>query len=315
MNSADKSGPPSDFIDELSVNVTQCEEVECEYGSDTYHILSKTEREKIKKELKKKYSKDDFLDVKSLSFSWKEESYSDDGQTLERIFDSYCETCLPIRNGNLDGRPPKGDEVKIIGCWHEISKKYLSENISDAFIAYRGIGTYDGLVESLLDVFDTDQFTTTLSFTKISNFTLDKSTADFYGTAVVKSEIAAEDVAFAADFLLPYLAQDGHIEKTEAELRVIGERIQTVSTDNIRLPNSDKSIYKTFDQPAQNSLTQHDHAAGLIEILSEYDEEISDTESVDAIRNWYHHYAKEVPTEALSLKEDVESVINQPVGS
>lgn len=311
MGSSDTPDSPASVADEMSVDLSRCVTVDCEHSDGTYEILSEPTRERLQTEMLDAFSERDVSSVVRLSHSWKEGSYSDDGQTYERIFDAYLETSSPLRNGKLNGRAPEGEEAAVMGCWYELSQSFLTENGHGELVMYRGIHTYDGLVEALTSVFDSTSSTTPLTFTKVANFTTDRGTADYYGTSVITQLVSPSEVAFAADFLLPYTDDSGRVEKAEAEIRMIGEEVDEVDTADIYLPNSARTVLEAFADPTGNSPAEYDRTAGYIRLLADNDVEISERSSADLIGNWFDHYTRHAPLKALSLRADVESVIGR----
>lgn len=301
-------------LDDLDVDLARTEPVVVEHGDETYEVLQEAQREALEEGIRTAFGSESFESFREVSDSWKEGSYSDEGQTFERIASSFVTIDCELRNANLDGRGPNGKEPEVGAVLESFSEDFIREKFGDRVVSYRGIHTYDGLASAVVESLDPTCTTSALECTKVVNFTTERNVADYHGTLVVEKRVSADSVVLAADFLLPYL-DGGEIHKPEAEIRVAGDQVESFPSDNLLPPGLDTPVEELFDPNVENTPREDDLAAGILKILSEENETIPYDETVDRVLKWFDSYARRNPLAALNLRGVVEDVTDEPVGS
>lgn len=313
---------PNSIVESLlsAFDIDSTESVPLEYGTGCFEVLDRPHRETIYSELTTRLPAEDVDSVRRLSYSWKNGSYCDEGQTLEAIFNEALHIDRPLRgnDGELSGRVPQGEEITIASVLYDLSQSYLQHHHEDS-VAYRGIYTYDGLVEAVLEVLDPEKSGTTIDTTKLSNFTLDRETADHHGNVIVAVDLEPAQVAFAADFYVPHSETDpdqipaaDQITKNEAELRMIGDRLPTIPIEDVSVADVRTPVTTLFDPTASNSIEEHEYAAGIIRTIAEANKTLPEL-AKDDVEEWFYQYFQADPGEGLELKDKVERVLDRSI--
>ncbi|RQG88906.1 hypothetical protein EA462_10960 [Natrarchaeobius halalkaliphilus] len=283
-------------------------------------VLDQDTRKGIYSLLKKKTSVEDVNEIRRLSYEWKNGSFCDEGQTLERIYDSFLDIDRPLRGngGELAGRPSRGNEDTVLEVMYRLSSHYINSHNGVSEV-YRGVNTYDGMIEAVLDALNPERNSTNLDLTKLSNFTLDRGTADYHGLVVVRVDLEPKQAAIAADFFLPYSETDhteipaaDEISKNEGEIRLIGDTVPDITTSKITVKDGRKPISLLFDPANQNTIEEHDYAAGIIKKVADENEVIPDA-AIDAVESWFFNYFQKDPNKALNIKAQVEQVLDRSI--
>lgn len=291
-----------------SVDLSETCVHQLEHVDGSAEVLSGPERQKLENRLSDAFPEatDQFYD---LSYSWKDGSYCDDAQTLERVYDEAFDVDAPVRNGELDGRAPQRGETVVAEVLHEVTQLWLTRHHGDSLQLYRGIRTHDGLCEAVAAILDTQEAAPKLELTVLSNFTLDRRIADYYGTLVIKTVVEPDRVALAADSLLPAEGADG-IADHEAEMRVFGSSPERVRADNLLLSKSDRSLMDSVTKPKRNSPDEHDVVAGVVNLIADNAVRLSQ-EASERLTEWYEVFLKRSPEAALALRDDLAAVLHE----
>ena len=298
-----------ELLQQLGLNYSLTEEIELQFNPHhTYEILHRSERERFREALKSNFSEAAVTDFVDLSYDWKEGSYSDAGQTLERIFDQALDIDCNERNGSLNGREPRENEVDIAKHYYLLSSEYLQDHFGEEISIYRGIGhEVAQIAVELLDNYGQEEHELILS--KLDNFSTDRLTAEEYGLLIIACEAEISSVALAADYVIPY-KRESIMTKSEAELRIRGDHVRTVESDRITPPDIDSSLEGLLEEPLDLSINEHDVVARVIEKIYESDNySLNTTEGKQIVTNWYSSYAKASPENALSLREAYTGVV------
>jgi hypothetical protein len=290
-----------------NIDISDSTLVPLEYSNDEFEILDESHRETIKTVLSSRFSEELVQSFSDISLEWKESSYSFSGKTLERIFACRFDIDCEIRNGALDSRDPIEHEPVLASIYNQLASEYIDSVFEGSTLSYRGISTYDGLVQAAGQAWENKEIE--LEVSKLCNFTLDKGTAEYHGTVLVEKETNAEDVAMAADFFLPYI-DNGEVRKNEAEVRLFGDEASDVGSTKILLPESGRSLTDAVLKSENNSSHDHDCVAGIIHQFSKNSETVPE-DIRDEILSWYYDYFESNPKDALGLKADLEEALGK----
>lgn len=289
------------------VELSETETFDLEHSSGSAAVLAKSQRRILFEALSDEFPEgtESFYELSRL---WKDDSYVDDSQTLEHIYDEAFGVKAPVRNGSLDGRLPRDGEPGVAKTLKTFSEAYLTKYHGETARLYRGIGTHDGLCEAVTELLDAGESGTELDLTVLSNFTSDRGTADEYGKVVVEVGIDSEQVALAADFFLPVETEDG-LADHEAEIRVFGSPEICVSESSLLISGSQRSLIAAIKNPDANGGDHHDIVAGVVEILANNSVVLSLDASKKLI-DWYEVYFERERFDALALREGITAILH-----
>lgn len=294
------------------LELSETESFELENSTESAAVLAATQRELLLETLSEKVD-DGVESFCEISHSWKDGSYCDDGQTLERIYKEPFDVDADLRNGDLDGRSPRDGEPAVAEALKMVSEAYLDTHRDTPVQLYRGINTYDGLCEAVSELLQAGGTGVELDLTVLSNFTTEKPIADHYGTLVVETEVNLSQVALAADSLLPVEDADG-LDSHDAEVRVFGTPKIRVRSDGLLLPGFTRSVIDAIESPESNSPDHHDIVAGVVTKLAEKSVQLGPDAS-ESVVDWYEVFTGVSPMEAIALREDVDEVLHGSVDS
>lgn len=294
------------------VELSETESFELEPSDEFAAVLAARQRELLLETLSEEVDSG-VESFREISHSWKDGSYCDDGQTLEHIYKEAFDVEAPLRNGKLDGRSPCDGEPTVAEALKKVSEAYLNTHYGTRLRLYRGIRTHDGLCEVVSELLQDGVSSAALDLTVLSNFTTEKAIADHYGKLVVKTEVDLDQVAFAADPILPVENGDS-LDDHDAEIRVFGDPKVRVRSDELLLPEFTRSLIDAVESPASNSSDHHDIVAGVVEKLAEESVQLGPDAS-ESILDWHRALAEVLPMRAVTLRDDVAEVLHDSVDS
>lgn len=173
---------------------------ESEFGDP---ILSAAAKEQLKKSIAESFGEEATEAVYDNIGSWKNKSYTDKGQRLEKAFAESVGVDENIRNNTLDGGDPSRSEVAVANALRQASQEFIRENYGDNIELHRGLSEFGAgqIVASWLNSPSDEEFDFSLS--AMSNFSIFEELAnDFAGDRLTfTTEVDADEVLFATDML------------------------------------------------------------------------------------------------------------------
>lgn len=177
--------------------------------------------------------------VYDMAGSWKDDSYSDTAQTVERVYDEALGISPLYRNDTLDGRGPEAGETEAAAAITAIAQDFIQEQYGDQIQVERGIqgrGTAT-LMQDILTDPDREEFEAREN--TIANYTAGEGIANSFasGNIVIEREVDTSEVVGAPDLVQSVASEHPH----EGEVWIPGGE-QTVEPGSMRIHYGDETM-------------------------------------------------------------------------
>lgn len=211
-------------------------------------------------------------------------------------------------------------EIQPFRHLHKLSKLFLKEYTGEEFTVHRGLG-YDltGLANQFLNNPDCDSYR--LNSPIMVSTTLSEEVSNAYSSIrldaeVSDSDLSIEDIVLAPDLFISVLSNE--FSRTEAEILVAGEALNTVSNESVIAHELGIPVHQVIKNAFEGSKNEKTHSvmASLIysmiikkdngvEIKKEVN--IGETER-DNLKIWFNNFIESYTDQTISwssLSEDV----------
>lgn len=293
------------MLQKIGIKFSNADSAQYEHGNGTYAVLSASQRRDLRQWLESQFNPRDINTVERLITDWKDDSYCDDAQTLEKIFKQALSINEPLRNGSLSGRNPRGDEPDIAEALSQVTTAFLDRLVSNEEITiFRGVG--HERAELAREVFENHGHPTlSVDTNALSNYSPSPDVAEYFGSVVLEQQVRLDKVALAADCLYPYQASSGTLGKCHGELRVSGDAVSSVPNPQIWPEGFNRALVDLIRNPQQNSVSEHEVVAGLVEDMADEGLTLSTPPARRTVKTWYKHYLKDKPSQAFNLHSEI----------
>lgn len=298
------------MLSKIGIQFSKTSSTTFEVGSVSYPILTTGQEQKLRNWLQTNHGANDADEVMDLVIDWKDDSYCDRAQTLSRIFKQGLPTPIsaPVRNGSLNGRSPRGAETAIAKDLQKISESFVKQMISGTRITiHRGVGhALAELVKELLENASRNQ--QGVNANALANYTPSRGVAETFGRVRLRQQIDIDQIALAADCLFPYRTSSGSVDKCHCELRVRGDAVSSVATQDIHAEQTTRPLIELFQNPSRNTFIEHDVVAGVIVDMADEGVSVSTQAATTLIDAWYSEYLRNHPNNAIPIRNEVAAV-------
>lgn len=188
-------------------------------------------------------------EMRTLLQQAKMSSYSMDGRKRELAFlDAIGRDDLDVRNGNLTGKEPDADLIRMSNEIIDVSRRAFEEQFGEQKTVYRGISNtaFEELIEEAIDSEDDIIEFNTYGMT---NFATEEGVGEKFAvtrkTANIKREATVDDVLSWTDYIIGAM--------NEAELSLIGGSNE-ISTEQIDIPWTGNTLQEELQDPSEEFL-------------------------------------------------------------
>jgi len=268
-------------------------------AAEMYDTVGIKLREEIVNNLSDKYDERVTNTVLGPLWDWKRSSYGNYAQTHEALYKDEFNIASPLRNGDLIHAEPTNTQKKLARDLYQQTQQFLRRVFGSSVTVYRGIKyQLSAFIREVLA--NPDKDTLPVSFTCLGNLTADPIIAKNYGYAVLECEIPTDEVLLAPDFILPFV-KDGEIANKDAELRVHGDAIQQVTTDQVLLPTTMEPLIDRLKYPKRCNEEGHLDIAAIVSYLAESGFSLSNPHAISRLWDWFDAFSDRVGVERLAL--------------
>jgi len=227
---------------------------------------------------------------------------NDDGLAhYAQTHELLCQEALNLdgdaRNGDLNGRSPQPDEIRVLQYIHALSRRLLDlHNDGPPYQLYRGIGgmAFAEVGRQLLDdeqpPIEIDEQVVLANFTPIQDVA-----ASFRGL-VIEITVPLDAIAIAADQLFKCRSSDGNVTNCHAEIRVATSYYSSLEESELILPSGTSAVEFVEELP---DVCPDDHRfmASLLNAWFGAEEPPGNVETIpgtetayERIDDWYSQY-------------------------
>jgi len=261
-------------------------DVDSESGPERpYAALDDESQTAVINDLEEEFGSDALNSVLGPLWDWKRSSYGNYAKTHERLFRGLHGIDAPPRNGDLRAISPTEQQLEIASRLSTLSQDFLRETYGDRITVFRGITrTAPTVLAELFEKPDCSEYA--IDATAVTNYTTDIRVAGEYGLIVLTQQIDVDDIVLAPDFILK-LHDDGEVAYRDAEVRVNGDAVGSVSRSNILFPSSFNPIDRVLKSPERLSMTEHEEVATLVLEATKRELQMSGPDARRSLWNWF----------------------------
>lgn len=231
-------------------------------------------------------------------------------QHHEHLFKQTFEVECEVRGDDPPSYQPDPNDCAVAGDLYCVTQAFLDRQNGPKLTVYRGLSRHAAkfiartLRAETRPVYE-------MPANVLKNFTASESFGSFYSSLLFRLDVPRTAIAIAADHLAKH-RQGGSPAERDAEYRIFGDEIGTVSPDDIYL-YVDGSRTPLFDfLRAKSSFTRAEHRCYVDSIrqLAKKDERVTDDPGVSRIADWYETLVED----EYELAEAIEEVLHYVVG-
>lgn len=250
-----------------------------------YPALSSESQSAVLDDLAEEFGRDVLNSVLGPLWDWKRSSYGNYAKTHELLYRKQFDVDAPLRNGDLCSVSPTDTQREIAQRLSDLSRAFLRDVYGKELTVFRGVtrGAPPFLAELLAQP---ERDAHPISTTAVTNFTTDVRVATEYGLFVLEQTVDVEDVLLAPDFVLK-CTRNGEVVFRDAELRVRGDRFDSVDRNAALFPSTLEPIYRAIQFPETLTPAEHEEFATLVRELANRDAAITDRRGEAELWEWF----------------------------